>query len=456
MAKRLGRYISPEMFFLWLLESLISSALIYTLIGVTGSNAGWWIAFDAAAADRAIALSLTVGVMAIAVGLYCPEICLQTRRLMVSSTVAGVLAFPAILIVGWLLSGRIERDVPPELFWLWPLEILLAWVFCLFTTRLVFSLALHLGWFVKSVLIVGGPDRAGLVADAISARRTNFFKVVPPVPAEPMRVPGLTELRARRIWGLVLTADARASVSSQHLLACKRAGIRIFDEVDFREQQLRRIDLGTIAPDWLVFANGVGSTPVECALRRIADVLISLVFLAFTSPLMLLTALLIKLDSPGPILYRQERVGLHGKIFTVYKFRSMKPDAEVGRGPSWASQRDPRVTRIGSFIRLSRIDELPQLVNVLTGEMSFIGPRPERPHFVETLARLIPNYHDRAFVKPGLTGWAQVNFPYGASVEDARMKLAYDLYYVRHRSLLLDILIMFSTVRVILFQEGAR
>ena len=155
------------------------------------------------------------------------------------------------------------------------------------------------------------------------------------------------------------------------------------------------------------------------------------------------------------MLYRQERLGLGGRPFTLLKFRSMRMDAEQA-GPAWAASRDPRVTRIGLYLRKTRIDELPQLLNILRGEMSFIGPRPERPHFVSQLTAAIPHYELRCHVKPGLTGWAQVNYPYGASVEDARMKLSYDLYYVRNRSLLLDLLILVATVRVILFQEGAR
>lgn len=194
---------------------------------------------------------------------------------------------------------------------------------------------------------------------------------------------------------------------------------------------------------------------LDAAAQRLTDIVLGLALLVFTLPLMLLTAALIRLDSPGPALYRQVRVGLHGRPFTMLKLRSMRTDAEA-RGPVWAAQRDPRVTRIGSFIRLTRIDELPQLINVLRGEMSFIGPRPERPHFVEQLERALPFYRDRALVKPGLTGWAQVNHPYGASVEDARAKLSYDLYYVEHRSLLLDLLILVATVRVVLFQRGAR
>ena len=164
--------------------------------------------------------------------------------------------------------------------------------------------------------------------------------------------------------------------------------------------------------------------------------------LALTLPLMALTALAIKIDSPGPVFYRQQRIGRFDKPFTLFKFRSMTVDAEAGGNPRWAQQQDPRVTRVGRFIRATRIDELPQLVNVLRGEMSLVGPRPERPHFVEQLARVIPFYRQRAYVKPGLTGWAQVNFPYGASVEDAREKLAYDLYYVKNRTLLLDLLIL--------------
>ena len=178
--------------------------------------------------------------------------------------------------------------------------------------------------------------------------------------------------------------------------------------------------------------------------------------LLLTLPLMAVTALLIKLDSPGPVFYRQLRAGQFGTPFTLFKFRSMSVDAEAGGQPRWAQQQDPRVTRVGSIIRLLRIDELPQLLNVLRGEMSMVGPRPERPHFVEQLAQIIPFYHERSYVAPGITGWAQVNFPYGASVEDAREKLAYDLYYVKNRNLLLDLLILFGTVRVILFREGAR
>ncbi len=191
------------------------------------------------------------------------------------------------------------------------------------------------------------------------------------------------------------------------------------------------------------------------AVRRGRDVALSVVLLLLTLPVGLIVACLIRLESRGPVLYRQERVGLYGRCFSLWKFRSMRPDAEAS-GACWAVQRDPRVTRVGAFIRAHRIDELPQLVNVLRGEMSLIGPRPEWPVFVEQLIRVIPEFAARTRVLPGLTGWAQVNYPYGASVEDARVKLGYDLFYIRNRSLALDLGILLRTVGVVLRRSGAR
>ena len=216
-----------------------------------------------------------------------------------------------------------------------------------------------------------------------------------------------------------------------------------------------RIDPTSIGTGWLDGATTGQSLRLTPFLNRLGDVLASLVLLIIAAPLMVLVTALIRWDSAGPALYRQVRVGLDGRTFTLLKFRSMRVDAEAA-GPAWASLRDPRVTRIGGFIRRTRIDELPQLFNVLGGEMSLIGPRPERPHFLEHLTSEIPNFRERLQVKPGLTGWAQVNFRYGASIEDARVKLSYDLYYVKHRSLLLDLKILLLTVRVMLFQEGSR
>ena len=200
----------------------------------------------------------------------------------------------------------------------------------------------------------------------------------------------------------------------------------------------------------------IAATPsLAAAMRRTMDILVSLGILLVTAPLLLIIAVLIKADSNGPVLYRQERLGLNGTRFQLFKLRSMRVDAEA-HGPCWADKHDRRVTRIGRWLRLSRIDELPQIFNVLAGMMSLVGPRPERPHFLDQLTRAIPHYGQRMSVKPGITGWAQVSYPYGASVEDARHKLSFDLYYLEHRSLAFDLRILLATVRVVLTGDGAR
>ena len=433
---------------LWLIEFLPCLLVIYLLLS-HGSVAG----VDVLALNQAGILAMTVGLTSIAIGLYRPEICLQTRRLLVNTAVAALMSFPLALIVGRL--GRIDTSFllggsPTR-----PLQVLVVWIVFLYATRFAFSLAIRLNLFARRVLIVGNAQEAASTRDAIRSLRRGFFTVSGIVPARTGARLSPTALRRQRIWGVIVTREARASLVQEELLRCKYAGIQIFTEIEFREQQLRRIDLDHIAPDWMVFAAGLSCGPVQQAIRRAGDVIITLMLIVLTLPVMLLTALMVRLDSPGPVLYRQERVGLHGRPFTLLKFRSMRVNAEAG-GPAWAARHDSRVTRVGQFIRRTRIDELPQLLCVLRGEMGFVGPRPERPHFVDQLAATIPFYRDRSSVKPGLTGWAQVNFPYGASIEDARQKLSYDLYYVKHRSLFLDMLILFATVRVILFQEGSR
>ena len=218
---------------------------------------------------------------------------------------------------------------------------------------------------------------------------------------------------------------------------------------------LDRIELGRLSTAWSPQATPLPRSRAAAILRRTADVAASLVLLVLTLPVMLAAAIAIRIDSAGPALYRQVRVGLHGVPFVMLKFRSMRRDAEA-EGPVWATQDDPRTTRVGALLRLTRIDELPQLINVLRGDMGLVGPRPERPHFVALLAREIPEYRVRLLAKPGITGWAQVRFRYGSSVEDARRKLEYDLYYLRNRSLMLDLRILMLTVRVVLSRQGAR
>ncbi len=467
MTRIFGHYVALEMFVLWLFEFLPCFLVLYLLLAEaavpgSGMEVGW---VDLTAADHAAVLALTIGLASIAIGLYRPEICLQTRRLLINAVAAGLLACGASLAVAAAVGIDLGRLFDHGLTR--PLQILAVWIVFLFTTRLLFSVAMRLNLFARRVLIIGSAANAARTEAAIHALRRGSFLVAGITPASggaddeladgEVGAPELSPpaLRRQRIWGVVVTSEARGSVPVGELLRSKRAGVRIFSDVEFREQQLRRIDLDHLEPDWMLFADGLTCSRLEMAGRRVGDILVSLILMIATLPVMAVTAALIRLDSPGPVLYRQQRVGLHGRVFTLLKFRSMRQDAEA-RGPAWAAQQDPRVTRVGQFIRRARIDELPQLINVLKGEMGFVGPRPERPHFVDQLAEVIPFYRDRACVKPGITGWAQVNYPYGASIEDARQKLSYDLYYVKHRNLFLDVLILFATVRVILFQEGAR
>lgn len=239
------------------------------------------------------------------------------------------------------------------------------------------------------------------------------------------------------------------------LLQCKVDGVVVTDLSTFFERETGQVQLECVNPSWIVFSDGFDHGSYKYVVKRIFDVIAALLLLGFTAPIMALTAIMIFLETGSPILYRQERVGEFGKTFNILKFRSMRRDAENG-APQWAKQDDDRVTRIGRVIRHLRIDELPQIFNVLKGEMSFVGPRPERPYFVKELVKQIPYYQSRHTVKPGITGWAQISYSYGASVEDAVKKLQYDLYYAKNHSLFLDFLILLQTAQVVLFSRGAR
>jgi sugar transferase (PEP-CTERM system associated) len=457
MSRGNAGFMSPEMALLGAVEFMLCLLVFYVLLlpgeqlaqGGPGVIAGIHVGTARHAAILAAAISAT----SLAIGLYRPEICLQTRRLLVNTVVAGLLAFPAVLLASVVVDIDLTFLFGQDAFW--PMKIFLTWILLLFATRLAFRAALRLGLLSRNIVIVGATSQATRTAEAVQVLRKGFFRVSDVV--EPDAVASLAPalLRARRTWALVLTADARSVLPVPILVAAREAGIRVYADVEFREQQLRRLDLEQLPAGWIAAAPGLTSSRGEQIVRRIGELAISGAMLVLTLPVLVTAAIAIRLDSPGPILYRQRRVGLNGQSFTLFKLRSMRTDAEA-HGPIWAAKHDTRVTRVGAFLRRTRIDELPQLVNVIRGDMGFVGPRPERPHFVEQLTEIIPHYHDRARVKPGVTGWAQVNYPYGASIEDARQKLSYDLYYVKHRSLTLDLLIILATIRVILFQEGAR
>lgn len=255
---------------------------------------------------------------------------------------------------------------------------------------------------------------------------------------------------------VVALAERRRNFPLETLLECKLKGVKIQEATEFYEQLTGKIVVQGLRPSWLIFSHGFRKSRLTRILKRVLDVIISSVMLILVAPLMAVVAILIRLESRGPVIFKQERVGEGGKLFDIYKFRSMTTDAEAKTGPVWAIDRDPRVTQAGRFIRKFRIDELPQLVNILKGDMSFVGPRPERPYFVEILKKEIPYYGVRLTVKPGLTGWAQVSYSYGSNKEDALEKLHYDLYYIKNLSLWLDVKVILKTVRVVLLGEGAK
>jgi sugar transferase (PEP-CTERM system associated) len=323
---------------------------------------------------------------------------------------------------------------------------------------------------VRRVLILGTGDEAAHVDRSLkridgSARIVGFLRAdtaeASRIPADRVLPEGVSladAVRDRHVDEIIVAVRERRGIGLplQDLLDCKLAGVRVLDLSSYFEQALGQVQLESLHASWLIFGQGFRLGPVRAVLKRSFDIVTALLMLLGTLPLMLLTAVLIVFESGFPILYRQERVGQNGRTFNVLKFRSMRVDAEGDGKPRWASSNDDRVTRVGRVIRKLRIDELPQLINVLMGDMSMVGPRPERPYFVERLAREIPFYGARHSVKPGVTGWAQVRYHYGASTEDAVQKLQFDLYYVKNHSLFFDLLILFKTVGVVLTGAGAQ
>jgi len=397
----------------------------------------------------ALVMTLVAGIVGAAVGLYRVATLANPRRAVTGAMLATLILF---LFAETLINGGILHETARSL----PVNLVFGTVVAMILTRLGFALVHRSG---RRIVYVGGVDydtASGLHEGVALRRRYQPFEVTLAIPAAEKLMQALQRGRLRdwRIWAVVTAASSPMPVGLRR--QCNAAGLLVFTEAEFSERGLNRIDIENLPPGWLELCNAANTSNTESALRRVIDVTTASAILIFTSPLLLLSMLAVRLDSPGPIFYRQERVGKGQRPFMLLKLRSMIVNAEPDGTARWATQCDARVTRVGRFLRLSRIDEIPQVINVLRGDMSIVGPRPERPRFVEHLQHEIPHYNARAIVKPGITGWAQVNYPYGASVEDARIKLTYDLYYVRRRSLFLDLLILIATVRVVLFQEGSR
>jgi sugar transferase (PEP-CTERM system associated) len=413
-------------------------------------------------------LALLIGIAMALTGLYHNRV-LADYRVMASHIIISIVFLCPITIAGILYWQNALS--PGVSLWEIYLKAGLSWLACIAISRAGFLTLADLNLFKKRIIVLGTGEKAARIFRlTASGTGYNFAPMAflstlsEPVAVDPAAVRSFDaepdgivrcarELRAREI---VVATDDRRGLPVHQLLQCRLAGIDVTDYMDFMERETKTVDLNGLQPGWLVFSDGFRGRSLALLLKRCFDVSLSLAVLLFTLPLMLLTALLIVVESPGPALYRQERVGRGGRKFVLLKFRSMRTDAEKDGTPQWAVIRDPRMTTIGAIIRKLRIDELPQLLNVLRGDMSFVGPRPERPEFVNEFVKEIPFYAERHCVKPGITGWAQVNYPYGASPEDARNKLAYDLYYVKNHGLFLDLVIVAQTIRVILWADGAR
>jgi sugar transferase (PEP-CTERM system associated) len=408
--------------------------------------------------ELAAILTVTLGAIALCIGLYRPEVCLHRGRLALAAAMSTAAAFTVIT----LLAGSFGHRLTAEQV-LWIGRIVGAWVITIGLIRLGFGVIMGYPQDTRRILIVGNSHAVERINQHLQTRLgRQFDAVVSPAGTNDPDQGGpesheleWANLAGQRLWAVV-AASRLGTAATEALLDSKLRGLRVLGGADFEERNLGRINLDVLTHDAFLTADGFASTRLSDGVKRACDVAISLAMLTLTLPLMLITALAIKADSQGPVFYRQSRIGVLGRTFTVLKFRSMSADAEAGGKPRWAQQHDPRITSVGRFIRATRIDELPQLINIIRGEMSLVGPRPERPHFVEQLTKAIPFYSQRSYVKPGLTGWAQVNYPYGASVEDAREKLTYDLYYIKHRSFWLDLRILVATIRVVLTREGAR
>ncbi|MDQ3187253.1 MAG: TIGR03013 family PEP-CTERM/XrtA system glycosyltransferase [Pseudomonadota bacterium] len=338
-------------------------------------------------------------------------------------------------------------------------------------TRAAFLNWSSLGILESQAIVLGIGGRAKEFIDQTKdAPRHRGFKIIGcvPLPDEDLHVPPSAVLpKVESLMSLVNQYGAGEIIIAiqerrggcfpiQDLLECKLNGIKVTDSAAFFERERGQIRVNSLYPSWLVFGGGFDQSLLRSGIKRIFDLVASGVLLIVTLPIMLITALCIFFEDGAPIFYRQERVGKGGRSFSVLKFRSMRNDAEICGKPRWATTDDPRATRVGRIIRKLRIDELPQILNVLSGEMSFVGPRPERPYFVNQLCTEVPYYNVRHSIKPGITGWAQVRYGYGASTEDAIEKLQYDLYYVKNHSLFLDVIILIDTVQVVVLGKGGR
>jgi len=457
MTKLFSMHIPKPFLVLAAIEALILVLSLY--LGVVTS----WVDFDFVRSDvleflpQALAYAAIIMTIMFSLGIYNETI---------ATTLANVIIRLAVsFVIGFVVLSAIFYMFPEFMIWRSVMAGAMVSAFIgVLAAHTIFLRVIDLTPLKRRVAVIGtGGQAARIEALERGGQSFGFIGVgyfaapgeeaeVPPgciVPASTSLADYVTRRNVDEI--VIAVQDRRQRLPMEDLVDCGFRGIDITDYLSFWEREAKRVDLDVLPRNWMLFSSSFPGGRLHQFLKRLFDLTVSLIALMLLLPLMIATAIAIRLDSPGPVFYRQRRAGLRGAPFELLKFRSMRPDAEGDGVPRWAAAQDDRTTAIGAFIRKVRIDEIPQILNVLKGEMSFVGPRPERPYFVEQLAAQIPFYRERFRVKPGITGWAQLNFPYGASVSDARQKLEYDLYYIKHFGLMLDTIIVLQTIRVVLW-----
>ncbi|MET0361360.1 MAG: TIGR03013 family XrtA/PEP-CTERM system glycosyltransferase [Sphingobium sp.] len=449
---------------------LLLGLLDFVLL-IASAEAGWilranQIGMDVGGIYSRVAPLFSFGssllVAMIAVGVYGPE-ALQSLRFATARLLVAISLGVIFLSVMHFATPHLT---------LWRSNSLYAMILsftALLALRIMIGSMLGGEAFKRRLVVLGAGKRADRIRTLENRKGSGFLVVgyiqmndgeqVIPEAINREAIYNLSDFVVRMAASEVILAleERRNSVPMSDLLRIKTTGVHVNDLSTFLERETGRVDLDSVNPSWLIFSDGFSSGQrLSSIAKRLFDILASALLLILTAPIILLGAIIVKLDSKGPAFYRQARVGLFGQEFQIIKLRTMRLDAEVNGQAVWAEKDDPRITRVGYWLRKLRIDELPQTWVVLKGDMSFVGPRPERRQFVEDLVQHLRYYAERHMVKPGITGWAQINYPYGASIEDSRNKLEYDLYYAKNYSPFLDLLILLQTIRVIIWPEGAR
>ena len=465
ISKTVHNYLRTPVLLLMLAEAsiLLSAVYVSALVWFDG-NISLFEQQEGPIAPRAISVAVVMLLSLLSMGLYQFNQRINYQEVIVRVFVGFLIGSSVITVVCVLLpSVMLSRDVSIVAV-IYALTLLLA-------VRFYFVRKVDNNIFKRRSLIYGAGKRAACISRLRRRADRRGFDLVGMVPAPGDRFLGkadtlfdddrsLSELSADHSVDEIIVAmdDRRGNLPVRDLLECKLRGIEVLDLVEFLERESGKIRVDLVSPGWLIFSPGFRKTRLSRIIKRTVDLLVSAIALVLMLPVLMLTTMAILLEDGfhSPILYRQIRVGLNGETIGILKFRSMRVDAEADGKAVWATENDARITRVGQFIRKARIDELPQLFNVLRGQMSIVGPRPERPEFVEQLAESVPYYAERHCVKPGVTGWAQLRYNYGSSEEDSIEKLQYDLYYVKNNNLLLDLVIMLQTAEVILWGKGAR